>query len=407
MLNTFFGHTVGKIFKATGVGLQSPDGTDLSHAQMNAPTVVFHRWRDLFAVLINPELYFGEAFADGHITIKNGNIYDVMIRIMGEVDDDPIFILSKIWAKLCLPIFVLADGWSPRKSKDNVHAHYDLGNDLYQMFLDQDMQYSCAYFPNPEIGLDQAQANKKKHIINKLHIQSGMTCLDIGSGWGGLSFDLARAGGSVTGLTLSDEQYELARQRQKKNRLDVEFLLKDYRHEIRQFDRISSVGMFEHVGPAMFNQYFKQINRNLKDNGIALIHTIGRPGPPQRVNRFIAKYIFPGGYVPSLSQIAKSVEKNNLLITDVECLYLHYAETLRHWRIRFMERRQDAVKIYGERFARIWECYLAGSEVGFRKKQLTVFQIQIRKKNSPIDMTRDYIYDQKTSGMVNDDRAHG
>ena len=212
----------------------------------------------------------------------------------------------------------------------------------------------------------------------------------------------------------------MAQQRQKKNNLDVTFLLKDYRHEIRQFDRITSVGMFEHVGPGMFKRYFQQVDRNLKPDGIALIHTIGRPTAQQRVSRFITKYIFPGGYIPSLSQIAKAVEKTDLLITDIECLYLHYAETLRHWRMRFLENRHIAVDMYDERFARIWEFYLAGCEVAFRSKQLTVFQVQLRKQSSPVSMTRDYLYknanQQGTNQQganttaVNDalqDRAHG
>ena len=392
MLKGLIGQTFENIFRHAGLGLRLPDGAILIAPGLHRPTVYFRRWRDFIRLLLNPELAFAEAYADGHIDIENGRIYDVIISLAAPSQEAFVFQCAGWWHRITAPFFAWAEGWSPRQSKANVHAHYDLGNDLYQLFLDKDMQYSCAYFADPNFSLDQAQAQKKNHIINKLLLQPGMTCLDIGSGWGGLSFDMAKRGGKVTGITLSEEQFSLAQQRQKKNNLDVEFQLKDYRHEIRQFDRITSVGMFEHVGPAMFRRYFTQVDRNLKPDGIALIHTIGRPRSPRRVNRFITKYIFPGGYIPSLSQIAKAVEQTDLLITDVECLYWHYAETLKHWRLRFLENRHIAVKMYDERFARIWEVYLAGCEAAFRTKQLTVFQVQLRKADSPVSMTRDYLY---------------
>ena len=410
MLKALIGQTYRRFFRRSGLGLRTPDGRVCVVPSLGNPTVYFHRWRDFFTIFLSPDLKFAEAFADGHIEVEDGQIYDVIIKLASPKNESLLFRFAEYWHLLSSPLLAWFEGRTPQRSKANVHAHYDLGNDLYQLFLDQDMQYSCAYFAHQNYSLEDAQQHKKQHIINKLLLKPGMTCLDIGCGWGGLSFDLARNGGKVTGLTLSEEQFAMAAQRQKKNNLDVEFLLQDYRHEIRQFDRITSVGMFEHVGPAMFRRYFDQVDRNLKDDGIALIHTIGRPKSPRRVSRFITKYIFPGGYIPSLSQITTVVEKTDLLITDVECLYWHYAETLKQWRLRFLENRHIAVKIYDERFARIWEFYLAGCEAAFRTKDLTVFQIQLRKAKSPVSMTRDYIYPPKEDWTANDvapERAHG
>ena len=392
MRNAIINRTLGDVFRHAGVGLCSPNGVLVVASQPPLPTLRFHRWRDFAHLFIDPELCFAEAFANGHMTIEDGRIYDAILPLMAASGGPNTFRLVQTWRRVVTPFLSWAEGWTPKRSKANVHAHYVLGNDLYRLFLDQDLQYSCAYFAKPNASLEEAQQHKKRHIIAKLQLKPAMRCLDIGCGWGGLSFDLARAGGKVTGLTLSEEQFALAQSRQQHYGLDVDFLLQDYRHETRQFDRITSVGMFEHVGPAMFHRFFDQIDRNLKDDGVALIHTIGRPTKPQPVNRFITKYIFPGGYIPSLSQITKAIEKTDLLITDIECLYLHYAETLRHWRERFLTNRDKALALYDERFVRIWECYLAGCEAAFRAKQMTVFQIQLRKKNSPLPMTREYMY---------------
>ena len=222
--------------------------------------------------------------------------------------------------------------------------------------------------------------------------EKGLTALDIGCGWGGLSLDLARHGMDVTGITLSEEQFATAEHRGAQSPHQIKFKLQDYRQESGRYDRVVSVGMFEHVGKACFQEYFDQVAKNLKDDGIALIHTVGRPAPPQPVNRFITKYIFPGTYVPTLTQLTAVAENSGLLITDVECLYFHYAETLRRWRLNFMNNREKAVSMYDERFARIWEIYLAGCEAGFRTKQLLVYQVQLRKKDSPVSLTRDYMY---------------
>ena len=377
-------------FRISKIGLRSPDQTIIVPPEAGGPTVFLKRWREMFRLLISPELAFCEGYANGHIDIENGDIYGVIMQFYDANIQHPK--LAKYSMFLAKPFMYFYQGLNWQKSKANVAAHYDLGNDLYKLFLDPDMQYSCAYFHNSNDDLTTAQQQKKDHIINKLLPEKGMTALDIGCGWGGLSLDLARHGMAVTGITLSEEQFATAEERGRASGHDVKFKLQDYRHENSQYDRIASVGMFEHVGKACFQEYFNQVARNLKDDGIALIHTIGRPTPPISVNRFTTKYIFPGGYIPSLSQIVTVAERTDLLITDVECLYLHYAETLRHWRLNFMENRANAVNMYDERFARIWEVYLAGSEANFRAKYLLVYQVQLRKRKSLVNLTRDYLY---------------
>lgn len=381
------------IFRRAGVGLIMPSGAVLVPPMAEGPSVTFSRRRDLWRLLVSPELSFSEAFADGHLTISNGRIYDVLIRFaMARSDASWVFAIARTLVKITAPFFRFAQGISPRKSTKNVHAHYDLGNEFYQLFLDEDLQYSCAYFNSPDQDLATAQQQKKDHIIRKLLCAEGMTALDIGCGWGGLSLDLAKQGVKVTGLTLSREQFELATTRQENSGLDVQIKFQDYRHETATYDRVVSVGMFEHVGPLQFQRYFDQVAANLNDQGVALIHTIGRPTPPEMVNKFTRKYIFPGGYIPSLSQVMVAVEQTGLLVTDIEFLYLHYAETLKHWRQNFLKTRAKVVEMYDERFANIWEFYLAGSEAAFRSKQITVFQLQLKKPAAPVALTRDYLY---------------
>lgn len=381
---------LGRIFRLIGLGLRSPAKTLLIAPKQGAPILYFKRWRDVFHLILSPELAIAEAYADQQLEIEGGTIYDMCYLAMS--CDVPSLKLHRLWVMLCKPFAFFLQGLTPKKSKSNVAAHYDLGNALYELFLDEDMQYSCAYFKTSDDALATAQQQKKDHIIRKLMAEPGMTALDIGCGWGGLSLDMARTGLAVTGITLSEEQFTTAEQRGWASGRDVRFKLLDYRREKGHYDRVVSVGMFEHVGKARFQEYFDQVAHNLKDDGIALIHTIGRAGPPCDVNKFTTKYIFPGGYIPSLSQLAAVAEKSGLLITDVECLYLHYAETLRHWRMNFLKNRDEAVSLYDERFARIWEYYLAGSEAVFRTKHLMVYQVQLRKTHTPVSLTRDYLY---------------
>lgn len=268
--------------------------------------------------------------------------------------------------------------------------------DLFRLFLDADQQYSCAYFARPNLSLDEAQIAKKRHLAAKLTLKAGQRVLDIGSGWGGLALTLAEEhGAEVLGVTLSTEQLADARARAEQRGLEgrVRFELQDYRDVAGVFDRIVSVGMFEHVGPAHYDTFFETVARLLNKDGVALMHTIGRFEPPGGGNAWIEKYIFPGGTIPSLSQIVPAVERAGLIVTDVEVLRLHYAETLRAWRERFAARRDDAKALYDERFCRMWEFYLAGAEAGFREGALVVFQIQMAKTQGALPLTRDYLTD--------------
>jgi cyclopropane-fatty-acyl-phospholipid synthase len=302
------------------------------------------------------------------------------------------------WAKLQWWLRYLvrhAQQFNPRsRARNNVARHYDLDGRLYSLFLDADKQYSCAYFESPEATLDDAQLAKKRHVAAKLLIGPGDRVLDIGSGWGGLGLYLAEiTGATVTGVTLSTEQLQVSNTRATEKNLTraVKFQLEDYRDVKGPFDRIVSVGMFEHVGVDFYESYFRHCAELLTDDGVMVLHSIGRSDGPDATNPWIAKYIFPGGYIPALSEVIPVIESAGLLVCDIEILRLHYAETLKAWRERFMARRQEAVRLYDERFARMWEFYLAGSEMSFRKQNLMNFQIQITKRQGVVPMTRDYI----------------
>jgi len=285
--------------------------------------------------------------------------------------------------------------FNPRgRAKNNVAHHYDLDGRLYSLFLDSDQQYSCAYFEKPDTTLDDAQLAKKRHVAAKLLIGRGEKVLDIGSGWGGLGLYLAETlGADVTGVTLSNEQLQVSNARAAERNLtrSAKFLLEDYRDIPGPFDRIVSVGMFEHVGVDFYDIYFKRCAELLSDDGVMLLHSIGRSDGPDVTNPFIEKYIFPGGYIPALSEVIPAIERSGLLVCDIEVLRLHYAETLKAWRERFMARRDEAKALYDERFTRMWEFYLASSEMAFRKQNLMNFQIQLAKHQGVVPMTRDYI----------------
>ena len=274
--------------------------------------------------------------------------------------------------------------------------HYDLDGSLYDLFLDADRLYSCAYFETDRTPLDEAQAAKKRHLAAKLNLRDGLKILDIGSGWGGLALYLAQtAHVEVTGITLSDEQLKISRERARAMGLSlaVKFELCDYRNLEGKFDRIVSVGMFEHVGTTHYRSFFDKIGKLLGDDGVAVLHSIGRFGGPASTNPFIAKYIFPGGYIPALSEVFPPIERERLVVTDLEILRLHYASTLRHWRQRFRASWHVAADKFGERFCRMWEMYLAAAETGFRYQNLMVFQLQLTKDQKVLPFTRDYMHE--------------
>jgi cyclopropane-fatty-acyl-phospholipid synthase len=280
------------------------------------------------------------------------------------------------------------------RAQEHVAHHYDLSDDLYDLFLDEDRQYSCAYFANDNVTLEQAQHDKKRHIAAKLLLEPGMRVLDIGCGWGGMALYLAKeANVEVVGLTLSKEQHKVATERAKKAGLEdkVTFHLRDYREEAGSYDRIVSVGMFEHVGVHHFNEFFNKVKALLTPKGVALLHSIGRMDGPGVTNPWLRKYIFPGGYAPALSEVLPVVEKSGLWATDIEILRLHYAETLKHWHQRFQENRDKIKKLYDERFCRMWEFYLIGAEMDFRYLNTMVFQMQLAKDIEAVPLTRDYM----------------
>jgi cyclopropane-fatty-acyl-phospholipid synthase len=276
-----------------------------------------------------------------------------------------------------------------------VAHHYDLDRQLYELFLDGDLQYSCAYFDTPEVSLEKAQAAKKRHIIAKLLVEPGQSILDIGSGWGGLAISLAEnaAAGHVRGITLSEEQLGVSRQRAAQRRLGdrVTFALEDYRSSQGTFDRIVSVGMFEHVGVHSYGTYFQTCRRLLRHDGIMLLHTIGRTGRTYPINAWMKRYIFPGAHLPTLSEMTSAIESSGLIVTDIEVLRLHYAYTLRAWRDRLVEHWDDAKRLYDERFCRMWEAYLSMCEAAFRFEDLVVYQVQLACRNDTVPITRNYI----------------
>mgnify|MGYP002780560070 CR=1 FL=1 len=355
--------------------------------RLTSPATV---WR----LLTNPELALGEAYMDGTLVMEQGSIYDLLALALANMGGARGPGLMRLNAALRKAMRRFAQHNPVARARANVAHHYDLSDELYELFLDGQRQYSCAYFTASDDTLDQAQDNKIRHIAAKLLLRPGQRVLDIGSGWGGLAIRLAQgAGVGVTGLTLSAEQHRHATDRAAEAGVQdhVSFHLRDYREEEGRYDRIVSVGMFEHVGVPHYRAYFDRIARMLAEDGVALVHTIGAAHGPSAANPWIAKYIFPGGYVPALSEIMPAIERAGLHVTDIEVLRLHYARTLRAWRDRFMARRERAAALYDDRFCRMWEFYLASCEAAFRHSGLVVFQIQLARRVDAVPITRDYI----------------
>jgi cyclopropane-fatty-acyl-phospholipid synthase len=397
-----FGVLLGQVVKKGSLRTVERNGREESFGDGTGQriTVRLHGSGPHLALALNPYLKLGEAYMDGTLTIDPPHtIYDLLDLVLSN--------LGTNYTSTAMRAYAAIRRWKRRfdqhnpigKAQANVAHHYDLDGGIYDLFLDEDKQYSCAYYERPDMSLEEAQLAKKRHIIAKLDIRPGMRVLDIGCGWGGMALTIAEeTGANVVGVTLSREQHKVAVARAKDRGLSskVDFHLRDYRELDARFDRIVSVGMFEHVGIGHYAEYFKTVERLLEPDGVALIHTIGRLDPPAATNPWIAKYIFPGGYIPSLSEMSAAVEPTGLLMTDIEILRLHYAETLREWRRRFMARRDEALKIYDERFCRMWEFYLAGSETSFRHEGMVNFQMQIARRIDALPMTRDYIHARET-----------
>jgi cyclopropane-fatty-acyl-phospholipid synthase len=377
------------IIRDGALAVRGPDGDVVTvgcvHADQAPVLVHIHDNATLRKIAANPSIAVGEAYMDGALTIERGTLYDFLAIGVRNVGRKPPRGLARLFSRRRNERLT---------SRRNVAHHYDLSADLYRLFLDADQQYSCAYFQRPDMSLEEAQIAKKRHIAAKLLLEPGQRVLDIGSGWGGLGITLAEDfGADVLGVTLSTEQLEVARKRARVRNVRTRFELQDYRDVAGPFDRIVSVGMFEHVGAAHFDTFFKTVQRLLKPDGVAVMHTIGRIGPPKPGNPWVEKYIFPGHYVPSLSQLAASVERAGLITTDVEILRTHYADTLRAWAERFAANRDKVRELYDERFCRMWEFYLAGGEASFRDGDLVVFQVQMAKQRLSVPQTRDYITD--------------
>lgn len=380
---------IERLFTTRAIRVRLPGGREIT-AGPGEPelTVVITDAKTLMRIASNPELAVGEAYMDGTLRIEGGDIYDFVALAASQLTGKPR--PPKPWWRLSRAMEQANDRLHARQ---NVHHHYDLTVDFYRLFLDEDLQYSCAVFETPETTLEQAQVAKKRRLIDKLLIQPGQTALDIGCGWGGLGLSMVEAGAKVTGVTLSTEQHRTANERAAARGVSdrADFRLQDYRDLTGPYDRIISVGMFEHVGAPNYQEYFDTVARLLDDDGVAVIHSIGRNSPPSRTQPWIRKHIFPGGYIPALSEVFPAIERAGLWVTDMEVLRLHYAETLKAWRLRFLARRDEAVAMYDERFCRMWEFYLVTSEIAFRAMGHMVFQLQLSKRQEAVPLTRDYL----------------
>jgi len=348
-----------------------------------------------YKLLFYPDLYFGEAYTDGTVKIENGSLTDFLNIAFKNIGRGKINIFGQLLNKLRGTYRYLTNFNFAQKSKNNVAHHYDISDELYDLFLDEKRQYSCAYFKNENDSLEIAQNNKIEHIIKKLNLKPNQKVLDIGSGWGSLAIEIAKKTQcTVTGITLSENQYNYSIKKAKEFNLEnqVNFKLIDYRHLNEKFDKIVSVGMFEHVGRKFYKTFFNQVSKLLNDDGSALIHTIGSINQPRDPQPWVTKYIFPGGYTPSMSEVTGPIEKSGLMVTDVEVLRMHYFHTLRNWKERFLRNKSKVLSMFDEKFFRMWEFYLTSCEMSFNWADQVVYQFQLTKKFTSVPITRDYIY---------------
>ncbi len=397
MWNYLFKQILAKLVKTGTLILYFPDHSAARFGNSEAPRVTV-RIVDpaLIARLVrNPDLAFGEGYMEGGLTVDGDDLQGLMQIVLQNLEPN-----RRVWWHDLARRFRMirrhheqANGH--RKSRRNVERHYDLSGSLFDLFLDKERYYSCAYFRSETDTLEQAQVQKVAHIAAKLLLRPGMRVLDIGCGWGGLAIRLARDHGAhVTGVTLSQEQYAFATERVRAMGLqsNVDIQLKDYRAVSGSFDRIVSVGMFEHVGVPNYRAFFGTVRDLLLPDGVAVIHTIGRAEPPGATNPFIARHIFPGGYVPAASEVLTAIEQETLWATDVECLRLHYAKTLQVWLERFEANVEKVAMLYDERFIRMWRFYLVASEQSFRFQRQAVYQFQLARSINAVPITRDYLY---------------
>ncbi|CTQ32134.1 SAM-dependent methyltransferase [Jannaschia rubra] len=388
---------LGRVVRKGRLTAIMPDGSRHVFGEGGDPvvTVRLSDAEHLRGLVRDPELALGESYMDGSLTIEEGDLRQLLtlFAVNGGRGVMPPMIAAGYRARFLARRWVQAN--DPRKARRNVAHHYDLGDAFYDLFLDEDRQYSCAYFPDPDMTLEEAQAAKKAHIARKLCIEPGMRVLDIGCGWGGMALTLARDfDARVTGVTLSENQHRKATQRAREAGLSdrIEIRLQDYRDLTGPFDRIVSVGMLEHVGQPQYVTYFDKVADLLSDDGVALIHTIGRCAPPSTTSSWLAKYIFPGGYTPSLSELLTPIERTDLWQADIEVWRGHYAETLRRWQERFEANVDEVRAMYDDRFIRMWRYYLVAAEVGFDANRHVVYQMQLSKRRETVPNSRDYLY---------------
>lgn len=396
-MNRVLQSIVGRLIRTGSLTVTDPDGAedkfgDGSGTPVHVVLKTHHAQR---AIAFDPMLALPQTYMDGELELAEGDVLDLLQLVYANMGPDGV---DPAWTKAIESMRVamrrLQQVNTAARAKRNVEHHYDLSREFYRLFLDNDLQYSCAYFERPDMTLEEAQLAKRRHVAAKLRLEPGQQVLDIGSGWGGLGLYLAgNFDVDVLGVTLSSEQHAVATDRAHEAGLQnrVHFEIRDYRDLQERFDRIVSVGMFEHVGVNHYHAFFERVSALLKPDGVMVLHAIGRAGPPTATNAFIRKYIFPGGYIPALSEVLPHIEKAGLFVDDIEILRLHYAETLKHWRQRFHQQRQHVLEIYDERFFRMWDFYLAGSEAAFRWQDLMVFQIQLSRRNDAVPITRDYI----------------
>jgi len=389
---------LNKLFKKGGFILEDAYGKEHVVGSPNLQKSIklkIHDKKLHYKLLLYPDLYLGEAYTDGSITIEGGSLSDFLDMALENLGRQETNIFGKIFNKLTGSYRYLTNFNFIKKSKMNVAHHYDISDELYSLFLGPSRQYSCAYFNDENETLEQAQQNKIDHIIKKLHIQPNQKVLDIGAGWLHLAIEIAKkCRCQVTGITLSENQFKYGKQKIKELNLgnQVEIKMMDYRQVKEKYDRIVSVGMFEHVGRKFYKSFFNTVFKTLNENGIALLHTIGSVNPPRDPHPWMTRYIFPGGYTPSLSQVVGPIEKSGLIVSDIEVLRTHYAHTLRHWKERFINNKDKVLKMFDEKFFRMFEFYLSSCEMAFKHGDQVVYQLQLTKTLNAAPSTRDYIY---------------